>query len=208
MENGPMVSEVSICNKALGWLGAKRISSLSENSVPAMLCRDNYEPIRDAVLESRMWTFATARAISEVGDDDLDEFERMYLHSIPQGWLGVYRCYRRVDPKVTKQKSRNWRREGNKILTEDPKVYMWGVQRITDTGKFTSLFVEALTARLAAELCVSLTENRQREVDLWGLYDAKLREAAARDGQQGESDDMDVGSFIKSRASHLIGARL
>ena len=204
--NGPMRSEVSICNKALGWLGAKNIASLDENSTPASLCRDNYGSIRDAVLESRMWTFSTARAVSTVGEDDIDEFERMYLHNIPLNWLGVYRCYRSTDMR-RKQKADNWRREGGKILAEDTTLYMWGTERVTDTGKWTSLFVEAVTARLAAELCVALTENRQREVDLWSLYDAKLREAAARDGQQGESDDMDVGSFIKARGSSLTGAR-
>ena len=42
-------------------------------------------------------------------------------------------------------------------------------------------------ARIAAELCGSLTENRARSADLWNEYQAKIRDAAANDGRQGRS---------------------
>jgi len=43
---------------------------------------------------------------------------------------------------------------------------------------------------LAADAAIPLTENRQLQADLWALYGDKLREAAARDGQQGMNDKL------------------
>ena len=49
-----MVSEVSICNQALRWLGQNKIQSLDEKTASAEWMADNYPFIRDAVLEERM----------------------------------------------------------------------------------------------------------------------------------------------------------
>jgi hypothetical protein len=65
---------------------------------------------------------------------------------------------------------------------------LWGLKQVTDTAKFSPLFVQALAARIAADAAIPMTENRQLQVDMWGLYGDKLREAAARDGQQGTND--------------------
>ena len=70
-ENRSMVSETSIANQALLWLGGTVITSLDEDSREAIWMKNNYPFIRDAVLEERMWTFATDRAISTVADLDV-----------------------------------------------------------------------------------------------------------------------------------------
>ena len=53
-----MTTETEICNIALGYLGANRITSLDieEDSTEHLLCSENYEILRDAVLEEREWT--------------------------------------------------------------------------------------------------------------------------------------------------------
>jgi hypothetical protein len=193
-----MISEVSICNQALGYLGAEPITSFADQSTTAELCRNNYPYIRDAVLEERMWTFATARATSTV--TDLDPWGQMYLHSIPLGWLSVFRCYRNVTNIECPIKSTGWRREGQDVLTKEPTVYLWGVQRITNTGKFSPLFTQALAARIAAELAITITENKTLQADLWALYQAKLADAATRDGQQGSNEKIISNSLVNVRA--------
>jgi hypothetical protein len=58
------MSEVSICNLALGYLGdTADVSSISppENSVQAQLCAQFYPIARDAMLELGSWGFATTR---------------------------------------------------------------------------------------------------------------------------------------------------
>lgn len=193
-----MISETSICNQALSWLGAREITSLEDPSTEAEYCRNNYPFLRDAVLEERMWTFATERATSTVAD--LDDWGILYKHPIPLDWMAVYRVYSDVNGTNS-----DWSREGRYILAPETTVYMWGLKRITDTGQMSTMFVEALAARLAADLAIPLTENRQLQVDMWNLYQQKLKEAAARDGMQGRNERVRDGGLITSRRSSIAG---
>ena len=197
-ENRSMVSETSICNQALSWLASVQITSLDQDSKEARWMKANYPFIRDAVLEERMWTFATARAKSVVAD--LDEWDEFYVHPKPTDWISVFRVFKdqvqnRLDTDMT------WRMEGGNVLSKYARLRFWGMKRVTDTGAFSPLFVQALAARLAADAAVPLTENRQLQVDLWGLYGDKLREAAVRDGQQGGNDMITQGTLTGVRYS-------
>ena len=191
--NRSMVSEVSICNQALGFLGASRITSLDDPSVAANRCRDNYSFLRDAVLEERMWSFALAREVSEVADKAA--WGDLYQHQLPVEWMQVFRVF----SDAGGHGKANWVREGEFVLADYPKVYLWGITRVTDTNKFSQLFVQALAARLAAELAMPITNNRELQADMWGLYQQKLRDAATRDGQQGSSERIQSSALVDAR---------
>lgn len=186
-ETRSMISETSICNQALSWLGAKRIASINEQSRYAELCNENYPFLRDAVLEARMWSFALDRDASTVSNKDA--WGVAFAHPVPQEWLAVWRVYKRVDREPF-EVSKNWRKEGRFVLAEDDTVYMWGTKRVTDTGFFTNMFVQCLAARLACDLAIPVTENRLLQADMWGLYEKKLSEAGSRDGQQGVNESI------------------
>ena len=141
-----------------------------------------------------MWTFATARTKSTV--TDLDEWDQMFKHVVPREWLSVFRVYTNVSDLRHPIESRGWKRESENILTRESTVYMWGLRRENDTGRYQPLFVQALAARLAAEMAIPLAENRELQRDLWGLYATKLADAAARDGQQGSNE------YITQEAAH------
>jgi hypothetical protein len=192
-----MVSEVSICNQAMSWLGQPEMTTLDDKTTHAQWCRNNYPFLRDAVLEERMWTFATVRATSTVADRD--EWDTMFKHPIPVGWISVFKVYRDVSQAGEPIPDREWRMEEGNVLSRCPTVYLWGIERVTDTGKFSPLFVQALAARLAADAAIPVTNNREMQSDMWSLYVSKLAEAAARDGQQ--------GSIEKTRSDTLIRAR-
>ena len=168
-----MISEVSICNQALTWLGQDPVTTLDGSLDTQKWMTANYEPLRDAVIESRMWRFAKVRAVSETSEKD--GWGIRYAHPIPNDWLQVFRVFKDIGQNY-ETKSRGWQREGDYVLSQDAKVYMWGVQRVTDTGKFTLLFVQTLAARLAADGAIPLTQNRQLQADMWNLYEAKLAE--------------------------------
>ena len=195
--NKAMVSETSICNQALGWLGEKPINSLDEATVNAEICRENYPFIRDAVIEERMWTFAAVRDKSTTADRD--EWDTMFKHAIPLEWLAVFNVYRDVSNPDRPIESRNWKREGEFILSPDSTVFRKGVQRITDTGKFSNMFTQCVAQRVAADLCIAITENNQLQGTLWQLYGAKLDQAAVRDGQQGSNEIITQHRLTDSR---------
>ena len=189
-----MISEVAICNTALAWLGQTPITTLDDPADPnAEKCRNVYPFVRDAVLEEREWTFARARATSTT--EQRDDWDQWYKHSFPEDWLTVSNVYE----DANSEENIEWVREGRYILTKYETVYMRGLKRIVDTGQFSNLFVQALAARMAADLAVPLTQDRQMQADMWQLYQAKLMEAAARDGYQGSSQKLKTGNFINGR---------
>ena len=190
------VSEVSICNQALTFLGQKPITSLNDANTTAEWMRNNYPFIRDAVLEERMWTFATARASSTTLDRDA--WDTAYSHPAPPNWISVFRIYR--NSGISTLTSIDWRLEDGNILCSESNILLWGLKRVTDTGKFSPLFIQALAARIAADAAVPLTENRQLQADLWNLYNVKLSEAAVRDGQQGSNEKVVSDTLVLARS--------
>jgi hypothetical protein len=195
--NKSMVSEVSIANQALGFLGSNPITSFDDNSTTAQLMRDNYPFIRDAVLTEVAWTFATDRIVDTTADRDA--WGQKYSHAIPLDWMQVLRVYRNVssDRKI---RSDGWVREGNFILTKEATVYMWGIKRITDTALFSPAFVQCLSTRIAADLCMAITENVTQQGTLFQLYNIKLSEASNADGVQGANEIIQSNSLIDARS--------
>jgi hypothetical protein len=147
-----------------------------------------------------MWSFATVRYKSVT--QNRDEWDTMYAHTVPEGWLNVFRCFCHVDknPRFNIT-SPGWTLEGDVVLAQDSTVYLWGVQEVTDTGKYTNMFAQAVAARLAADLAITLTENRNLQADLWALYESKLEAAGARDSQQMGNEQVKAGRLIGVRGS-------
>lgn len=199
-----MNSEISICNKALGWLGQDQITSFEDPGKPAELCKLNYPTLRDAVLEARTWRFATERITSKTtlkpGDQSNPGFPQWgdgWVHPVPPSLLAVYRCY--SDVSGIEPVDAIWQRENDYLIAECSTLYIWGVGREQSPTNFSQLFVEALATRIAADLAIPLTENRSLQADLWSLYNDKIDEGAARDGQQGRAEN--------TKANRLRGAR-
>lgn len=193
-----MTNEVEICNKALGWLGQESITSLNEQSTTGELCKVNYPTLRDAVISERMWTFATVREVSE--SVAMDTWDQQYVHDFPDTWLQVFRVYSDVSTFGKRIQSEGWSVESGHVLANEDKVYLWGVNRVTASARFSPLFVECLAARLAADLAIPVAESRTLQADMWALYNEKLAVAAVRDGQQGRAERMDSTRLTNARA--------
>lgn len=183
-ETTSMVSETAICNIALSLLAQSPISSLEDPSRSGEWMKNNYAFLRDAVLESRLWTFATARVESESAEASV--WGGQFVHAVPIGWLSVKQVYTDVSASDEShwQMSKGWTREGYNVYSKDAIVYMRGIDRIVDTGKFSPMFVQTLAARIAAEAAIPFTENRALYSDKWNIYELLLRQAAESDGQQ------------------------
>lgn len=189
----PMVSETSICNQALSFIGGDLIESIEEPNQVAEWCRVNYPFLRDAVLEEKLWSFAAARAVSNTAETP--EWGSDYFkHSIPVDWISVFRVYCDDREGVVE-----WSLEDRFVLAKSETVYMRGNKRVTDTGKFSNLFVQCLAARLAADMAIPLAQDRGLFQDMWDLYDTKLKVAANRDGMQGRNEKIRPGNLTSGR---------
>ncbi len=207
-------SPVEICNQALSWLGANLIISLDDNSVEAKLCKANYEPIRDTVLEDREWTFAVKR-LEPVQLLDIPLYGYSKAFQIPPEVIRVLQVSLGGEPGVEHSSFRStsrggtgmgretrvdWSREGDQILANNAsRLFMRCLVRITDTNKFTPAFTQCLAARLATDLAVPITNSLKVQQAMAGLYDSKLANAFATDGMQGRSYNVRSDAFINVR---------
>ena len=196
-----MASDVSICNQALSWLGQRPIISLNDPSTTAQLCKANYELLRDAVLESHSWTFALGSVKLE--STQLNEFGTEHVYPIDNEWLHILHVYRDIPNGGNyggNFSQANWHIEGQKIVAKETVLFVEFIKRVKAPNQFSSLFIQALSARLAADLAVPVTENRKLQADMWALYENKLEEAVARDGMQGRSEVVRSKRVLNARS--------
>lgn len=60
------MTQLELCNVALGHLGEARIAALSDATAAARACSLHYAPVRDEVLRSHRWNFAMKRVLLEL----------------------------------------------------------------------------------------------------------------------------------------------
>lgn len=192
------VSEVTICNLALSWLAGNLIISIDDDINEAKLCKANYELSRDAVLETMAWTFATKR-YTLVPELDAPSWGYGYQFTIPADVISVLDVTNKSDTP-NGANDLDWRREGNLILCDAKKIYIKAIYKEVDPARYPPNFVQAVAARLAAEIAIPLTESQQLMMSMEGKYKDRLLIAAGSDGIQGKTDVID--------SRHLTGVRL
>lgn len=190
-----MTSETDIANLALSRLGNGPITSLDENSMAAETARFHYARTRDAVLEAHPWNFAIRRANLAL-DEDTPAFEYAYSFALPEDCLKVVR----TDAEANGYTDTSYRIEGRSLLCDDDTVMIEYVRKETNPDVFSALFIDLLAQRLAAEMCVRLTQNASLQKGLWDVYQTKLGEARTSDAQQGTPREaVDSNGWILAR---------
>jgi hypothetical protein len=167
-----IASPVIIANRALQMLGARRITSLLDDSTNARAANACYETLRDAEIQAHPWIFAIKRTIIPTADP-APVFGSINAFSVPADFL---RClpYTPPDQLITS----DWVLEGNQVLTTDkaPLSFRY-ISRITDCNAMAVTFREALSCRMAAEMCEELTQSNEKKKGIEGKYITVIREA-------------------------------
>ena len=188
------MTEVSICNQALGWVGGDLITAFTDGTVEAKLCEANYAALRDAVLEDHAWVFATKRdTLTPLTEPPDWGFGQAFL--LPPDTIRVLE----VDDTTQGFGTMEWVREGRQIHADAERIFLRYTSRVVDTAQFSPAFVQALAQRIAAEFAIPLAESRELQVNHWAVYNEKISNAAATDGMQGRRE--------RTNTSRLRGAR-
>ena len=143
-----MASDVDICNSALNMIGASNIISLTEDSRAARVCNQRYTSVRDAVFRAHPWNCLIARA-EIAADATAPAFEFEHQHTLPNDPY----CLRVIRPQDT---DTVFRIEGRKVLCNTTPFKFIFVSRVTDPNEYDQLLIEALAARLAADISYAL----------------------------------------------------
>jgi hypothetical protein len=166
-----------LCSRALLKLGAQTIASFDEGTAEAEVAANLYPTVRDALLSSHPWSFATGQA-SLPRLDAAPAADFRYAFQLPPALLRVLSA-----GGPGRGEGLLYRIQENRLHTDAEQVTLTWIFRPEESA-FPPFFAAALIARLAAEFCLPLTENAARADVLHRLAEAELRHARTLDSQQ------------------------
>jgi hypothetical protein len=187
-------SEVAICNLALTKLGQEQILALTENSKAGRLCNLHYAHTRDALLRDHLWNFAIKR-VELALSTTTPAFDFAYQHTLPSDLL------RLLTTNLTRDAE--FKVEGEFLMSDSSSVKIKYIAQITDVGLFDQLYIEALSARLAAELAIPLTDSKALAELMFGLYHDKMRSARSVDAMEGTPDNIKADAWLDARLGYV-----
>lgn len=187
------LSQIDLCSRALLKVGAHTIASFDEGTVEAEVAASLYPTVRDAMLSSHPWNFATAQmALPKLATAPLADFANAF--QLPGECIRVLSAGTggRGQGIVYKVAQRQ-------VLTDADEVVLTYIAR-PDEQDFPPFFDMALIAQLAAEFCIPLTDSTSRWEILQKLADAQLRRAKLIDAQEDTPPAVEDFSLLEGRA--------
>lgn len=184
-------SETSIANAALTLLGERLISSIDDNTKTAKLVNERYTPIREDLLRSHPWNFATQRV--ELGADATAPVWGFdFAYQMPSDLLRLL--------TVENPGKREYRVEGRRIVTDiSAPLQIEYTASITDPQLMDVMFRQAFAGALAADIAESLTGTTSKVDQMLAIRDAKIRMARYPDGQETTPRQIESCEWLDAR---------
>ena len=185
-----MPSVVDVANKALDKLGHGAITSLGDGTKAANLADRTWPMVRDTVLRDHPWNFAMTRT-STAPLSEAPSWGFLYQHEMPNDLIRLI--------EVLDLRADEYQIEGNKILTDESVLYLRYIAQKTDPNDYDSLFIDAVSTRLAYEMCESLTQSNTKRELLWQDYEMSMQRAKSVDAQENPPTVFAQDDWINAR---------
>lgn len=186
------LSDIALCSRALLKLGADGITSFTDGTAEAEVSANLYPPIRDALLSSHPWSFASGQAtLPKLVAEPVADFANAF--QLPSDFLralsaGTGPRGRGIDYRIAEQR----------LHTDVDSVNLSYIFRPSERA-FPPFFDQAIIARLAAEFCLPLTESTSRAEVLFKLAEEEFRRAKTIDSQQETTGGFEDFSLVEAR---------
>lgn len=186
-------SVVDLCNMALDSLAQESILALTDNSKQARACNGRYETARDAVLRAHLWNCATKRvALNKLSNSPAFEFDNAF--QIPSDFVRV---------AILDDLTLKWKIEGGDdgrvLVTDESSFNLVYIFRLTTVPQMDEGLKECIAARLAAEIALKLTSDKQVARDLYAVYQDKLNEARYADSLESPMETFQNRDWVNAR---------
>ena len=191
-----MSARIDVVNRALTWMGEQPITSLEDDSNNALIMKANYDLSRDSLLELHEWSFAMDEWIPAV-DPTAPDWVAANRFRIPADLLritavepnrsGPLPAFSDMRRTILRRPQADYVVESGFIITDEDSIVIRGIRKMEDEGRFSNLFCDALSGRLAMDTCFAFTEDATKWNAMSALYQVKVQEAKSRDGLQGSN---------------------
>lgn len=196
-----MASEVDICNLALSHIAKDAtVSSIDppDNTVAAEHCARFYPIARDATLELHAWAFATKRKVLAQTPNEVSHW--LFSYTLPTDCI---RPLVVLPPESTDDNAnaQDFTVEVNSsgvkvVYTNQQDAVLKYIAKVTDTTKFSPLFVAAVAHLLASYLAGPLTKDERRVAAQLELYEKLFKPRAIGSDASGQRNNAYKDSFI------------
>ncbi|MBT4769650.1 MAG: hypothetical protein HOO00_03875 [Rhodospirillaceae bacterium] len=187
------LSSIALASRALLKIGANTIASFEEGTAESEVAANLYPYVRDGMLSSYPWNFATAQmSLARLVAEPIADFT--YAFQLPDGFLRALSA-----GQGGQGRGLNYRITGNRLHTDADSVVLTYIFQ-PDKMDFPPFFDQALITRLAAEFCIPLTENTSRTEALYKLAENEFRRAKLTDAQQDTPPAIEHFSLVDARS--------
>lgn len=171
------LNNITLCSRALIRIGAVPITSLSDGTAESEVAATLYQSVRDALLSAYGWSFATAKtSLTQLTSAPSADFSHAF--ALPNDFLRALSA-----GQGRAARGATFRIIGPELHTNVSAVTLSYIAAV-DEADFPPYFAQALTARLAAEFCIPITENTSRTEALYRLAEREYENARQIDAQQ------------------------
>ncbi len=186
------LSAIALASRALLKIGAQPIAGFDEGSAEAEVASNLYPGVRDALLSTHPWTFATAQAdLPRLSGVPIADYA--YAFALPPDFLRALSA-----GGGGRGQGVRYRIAEARLHAPIEAVTLTYIFRTPESG-FPPFFASALVARLASEFCMPLTENSSRADMLYRQAELELRAARLTDSQQDTPRGIEDFSLIAAR---------
>lgn len=185
-------TDISICSKALFKIGVDGIVSFEDGTAESEISNNLYGLIRDGLLSSYPWSFATSqKKLAKLSESPMADYQYAYL--LPNDYLRLISA-----GSGNRGLGLEYRIQGNKLHTNSNEVLITYIYRPKEED-FPAFFCEALTTKLAAELCLPLTEDNAKTNLLSKKAEDEIKTARLVDSQQATPKKFEDFTLVEVR---------
>jgi hypothetical protein len=215
-------AEAGVCNRALLRIGQSQlINDLTQASPIARACQALYADSRDATLEARWWPFAKRRAtLAEIAEADLPEAGIggwAYAYTLPADCIApryIEALTDDTDEEVIAVNSDaigiasgarpipfDTEDDGDRriLLTDQPAAVLVYTARVTQVARFTPLFKDALSFKLASDLAFGIAKKPAVGREMLVAFERALERAAGSSAKQSKPRSRPRSAFERVR---------
>lgn len=186
-------TSIDLCSRALIKIGAKSISSFSEESAEATVAEQLYTPTLEGLLSSYPWRFALSqRELARLVQAPNGDFA--YAYALPNDFLRAISA-----GTAMRGKGLNYRIFNNQLHTDSESVLLTYLYKPTESD-FPPFFSQLIISWLAAEFCLPLTESTSRAEHLRKLAETDFIRTKLIDAQQSVPSCFQDFSLIEVRS--------
>jgi hypothetical protein len=183
------VSTVDIVNTALDYIGQNALTSLEEKTPLAEKARRMWPVALDEVLRAHFWKCAQARAnLERLVERPTFGFKHYY--QLPPDFVRLVRT-EPGDAVISV--------EGNRLMTDEDKIAIAYVRRLTDATLYDAALRQCLALKLAQMLSFGSTASTAMSQEMEARYRDKLREARGYDAMEGDGLNWPESSWAAAK---------